>query len=77
MRISVLGSLVVEPDATLGEVAEVNGGTCGNGDHGAPDAARALAKFTKMGAKEIVTEAMRTAADICIFTNANFSIEEL
>jgi ATP-dependent protease HslVU (ClpYQ) peptidase subunit len=30
-----------------------------------------------MNAKEIAQEAMRMASEICIFTNANFSIEEL
>jgi ATP-dependent HslUV protease subunit HslV len=30
-----------------------------------------------MSAKDIVQEAMRIASDICIYTNANFSIEEL
>jgi ATP-dependent HslUV protease subunit HslV len=60
---------VIEPDDGIVAI--------GSGGPYAMSAARALAKFTKMGAKEIVTEAMRTAAEICIFTNANFSIEEL
>jgi ATP-dependent protease HslVU (ClpYQ) peptidase subunit len=30
-----------------------------------------------MSAKDIAQEAMRIASEICIFTNANFSIEEL
>jgi ATP-dependent protease HslVU (ClpYQ) peptidase subunit len=30
-----------------------------------------------MNAKEIAQEAMRIAADICIFTNSNFTVEEL
>jgi len=36
-----------------------------------------LLKHSKLGAKEIAQEAMRIASEICIFTNANFSIEEL
>jgi len=47
----------------------------GNGD--VLSAARVLAKHTKMNAKDIAQEAMRIASEICIFTNANFSIEEL
>lgn len=40
-------------------------------------AARAMAKFTKLSAKDIAAEAMRIASEICIYTNANFSVEEL
>jgi ATP-dependent HslUV protease subunit HslV len=38
---------------------------------------RAPFRNTKLGAKDIAQEAMRIASEICIFTNANFSIEEL
>jgi ATP-dependent HslUV protease, peptidase subunit HslV len=34
-------------------------------------------KHSKLSAKEVAQEAMRIASEICIFTNANFSIEEL
>jgi ATP-dependent HslUV protease subunit HslV len=40
-------------------------------------AARALSKFTKLSAKDIAGEAMRIASEICIYTNSNFSVEEL
>jgi ATP-dependent protease HslVU (ClpYQ) peptidase subunit len=30
-----------------------------------------------MSAKDIAQEAMKIAADICIYTNANFTLEEL
>jgi ATP-dependent HslUV protease, peptidase subunit HslV len=60
---------VIEPDDGIVAI--------GSGGPYALAAARALAKFTKLGAKDIAQEAMKTAADICIFTNANFSIEEL
>ena len=60
---------VIEPDDGIVAI--------GSGGPYALAAARALAKFTKLGAKDIAQEAMRTAAEICIFTNANFSIEEL
>jgi ATP-dependent HslUV protease subunit HslV len=62
-----------------GDVIEPDDGICAIGSGGpyAIAAARALAKHTKMGAKDIAQEAMRIASDICIFTNATFSIEEL
>ena len=62
-----------------GDVIEPDDGICAIGSGGpfALSSARALAKHTKMNAKEIAQEAMRLAAEICIFTNGNFSIEEL
>jgi len=62
-----------------GDVIEPDDGICAIGSGGpyALAAARALSKFTKLGAKDISQEAMRIASEICIFTNANFSIEEL
>ena len=62
-----------------GDVIEPDDGICAIGSGGAyaSSAARALAKHTRMGAKEIAQEAMRIASEVCIFTNANFSIEEL
>ena len=62
-----------------GDVIEPDDGICAIGSGGpyAIASARALSKHTKMSAKEIVQEAMRIASDICIYTNANFSIEEL
>ena len=51
---------------------EPDDGICAIGSGGpyALAAARALAKHTKMGAKEIAQEAMRIASEICIYTNA-------
>ena len=40
-------------------------------------AARALLKHAKLGIKEVAMEAMRIASEICIYTNANFTVEEL
>jgi ATP-dependent HslUV protease subunit HslV len=62
-----------------GDVIEPDDGICAIGSGGpyALAAARALAKHTKMGAKDIAQEAMRIASDICIFTNNVFSLEEL
>jgi ATP-dependent HslUV protease subunit HslV len=62
-----------------GDIIEPDDGICAIGSGGpyALAAARALAKNTKMNAREIAQEAMRIAAEICIFTNSNFTIEEL
>jgi len=62
-----------------GDVIEPDDGICAIGSGGpfALSAARALAKHTKLGAKEIAHEAMRIASEICIFTNENFTLEEL
>jgi ATP-dependent HslUV protease, peptidase subunit HslV len=62
-----------------GDVIEPDDGiiAIGSGGPYALSAARALAKHTKMGAKDIASEAMRIASEICIYTNANFNIEEL
>jgi ATP-dependent HslUV protease, peptidase subunit HslV len=62
-----------------GDVIEPDDGICAIGSGGpyALAAARALAKHTKLSAKDVAQEAMRIASEICIFTNSNFSIEEL
>lgn len=62
-----------------GDVIEPDDGVCaiGSGGNYAVAAARALAKHSKLSAKDIAQEAMRIAADICIFTNENFSVEEV
>ena len=62
-----------------GDVIEPDDGICAIGSGGpyALAAARALSKHTKMSAKDIAQESMRIASEICIFTNDNFSIEEL
>jgi ATP-dependent HslUV protease subunit HslV len=62
-----------------GDVIEPDDGLCAIGSGGpyALAAARALARHTKLGAKEIAQEAMRVASEICIYTNGNVTIEEL
>jgi len=62
-----------------GDVIEPDDGICAIGSGGpyALAAARSLARHSKLGAKEIAQEAMRVAAEICIFTNGNVTIEEL
>ncbi len=49
----------------------------GSGGDFARSAALALYRNTEMEAREIVEEAMKIASQICIYTNDNFTIEEL
>jgi len=49
----------------------------GSGGSYALAAARALMKNTEMSAREVAVEAMRIAADICIYSNSNIVVEEL
>src|SRR5688572_14793900 len=62
-----------------GDVIEPDDGLIGIGSGGpyALSAARALVGHTDLDAKTIVTEAMRIAADICIYTNDQISVEVL
>ena len=62
-----------------GDVIEPDDGMCAIGSGGpfALAAARALAKHSKLGAKDIAQESMRIASEICIYTNSNFTVEEL
>lgn len=49
----------------------------GSGGPYALAAARMLVKHTKLSAREIVEEGLRTASDICIYTNSQITIHEL
>ncbi len=49
----------------------------GSGGSYALAAARALLENTEMNAREIATEALRIASEICIYTNGNIILEEL
>jgi ATP-dependent HslUV protease subunit HslV len=62
-----------------GDVIEPENGIAaiGSGGHYALAAARALAEHTTLDARTIVGEAMKIAADICIYTNKEITIEEL
>jgi ATP-dependent HslUV protease, peptidase subunit HslV len=62
-----------------GDVIEPEDGVCaiGSGGNYALAAARALVKHTQLDARQIVEESLRTAADICIYTNANIVVEVL
>jgi len=62
-----------------GEVIEPDDGivAVGSGGSFALSAARILVKHTKLSARDIVQESLNAASDICIYTNKNFTIEEL
>ena len=60
---------VIEPDDDAVAI--------GSGGPYALSAARALLQNTPLEAEEIVKEAMRIAAEICVFTNDNLTIETL
>jgi ATP-dependent HslUV protease, peptidase subunit HslV len=62
-----------------GDVIEPDDGLCaiGSGGSYALSAARALLKHSRLSAKDLAMEAMRIASEICIYTNANFTVEEL
>ena len=62
-----------------GDVIEPDDGLCAIGSGGtyALAAARAMLKHSKLNAKDLAMEAMRIASEICIYTNANFTVEEL
>jgi len=60
---------VIEPDDGIVAI--------GSGGSYALAAARSLLRHTELSAKELVKEAMKISAEICIYTNANITIEEL
>lgn len=62
-----------------GDVIEPEDGVAAIGSGGpyAQAAARALYETTDLHATEIVKKAMDIAADICIYTNKNITVEEL
>jgi ATP-dependent HslUV protease subunit HslV len=62
-----------------GDVIEPEGGlmAIGSGGPYAQAAARALLENTELSAREIVERALNIAADICIYTNHQLTIEEL
>ena len=75
--------LVANKEITLcitgnGDVLEPEGGimAIGSGGNYALAAARALAD-TDLGAEEIAKKAMSIAADICIYTNHNLTVEKI
>ncbi|MEE4298443.1 MAG: ATP-dependent protease subunit HslV [Pseudomonadales bacterium] len=62
-----------------GDVVEPEHGVMaiGSGGNFASAAARALVAHTELGATDIVEKALTIAADICVYTNHNFTIETI
>jgi len=62
-----------------GDVIEPEHGliAIGSGGDFAKSSARALLENTEMGAREIVEKSLGIAADVCIYTNGNLTIETL
>ncbi len=60
---------VIEPDQPILAI--------GSGGNYALSAAKALYSHSKLSAKEIVTESLKIAGEICIYTNQNHTIETL
>jgi ATP-dependent HslUV protease subunit HslV len=62
-----------------GDVIEPEEGVAAIGSGGpyAAAAAKALLRHTKLDAKAIAVEAMKAAAELCIYTNEEISVEEL
>jgi ATP-dependent HslUV protease subunit HslV len=62
-----------------GDVIQPDGGIVGIGSGGAfaMAAGRALLEHTELGAREIAATALRVAADICVYTNSELTIEEV
>ena len=63
----------------VGDVLEPEHGVAavGSGGNYALAAARALIENTDLGAEEIARKAMAVAADICVYTNGNLTVEVL
>ncbi len=60
---------VIEPDSGVMAI--------GSGGPYAQAAATALLNHTDLDAKQVAVEAMRIAADLCVFTNSEITIEQL
>jgi len=62
-----------------GDLIEPDDGIVGVGSGGpfAMAAARALARHSTLGAREIAEQSMVIAGELCIYTNANLTVEEL
>ncbi|MBI5642539.1 MAG: ATP-dependent protease subunit HslV [Deltaproteobacteria bacterium] len=60
---------VIEPEDGIASI--------GSGGAFAAAAAKVLMRHTELTAREIVEEALKTAAEICIYTNEQITVEEL
>jgi ATP-dependent HslUV protease subunit HslV len=76
--------IVADKDITLllsgnGDLIEPDDGIAAVGSGGpyAAAAAKAMLKHSNLSAKEIATEALKIAGEICIYTNLAITVEEL
>ena len=76
--------IVADKDVSLllsgtGDVIETDDGilAIGSGGPFAMSAAKALLKNTQLNAKEIASESLNIAADVCIYTNHSIVVEEI
>jgi len=82
-RLEALVAVVNEEHTFLvsgtGDVIQPSDGILGIGSGGnyAVAAARALVAHSSLSAAEIVRQSLEIAADICVYTNRNLTIEEL
>jgi len=60
---------VIEPDEKIVAI--------GSGGMYALSAAKMLTKYSKLSAKEIAKESLKTAAEICIYTNDKINVETI
>ncbi len=60
---------IIEPDEDILAI--------GSGGPYAQSAAIALKRYSSLNAVEIVEKSLQIASDVCIYTNSNFTIEEL
>jgi len=60
---------VIEPEEGIAAI--------GSGGPFASAAAKVLLRHTQMGAREIAVQSLKAAAEICIYTNEEISVEEL
>jgi ATP-dependent HslUV protease subunit HslV len=76
--------IVCDPSRVLnidgqGNVIEINEGVLGIGSGGiyAQSAAKALYEIESLTTEDVALKAMKIAADLCIYTNSNFTMEVL
>ena len=81
-----LEALLIVADATASLLITGNGDVIeqendliaiGSGGAFAQSAARALLENTELSARDVVEKSLHIAADICIYSNHNLTIEEL
>ncbi len=60
---------VLEPDDNIAAI--------GSGGNYALASARALVRHSKLTNRDLISESLKVASEICVFTNGNFIIEEV